>query len=171
MKKLIIGLILMPGTLYAAGCIDNQYVDIVSNAYNVSPTLTRAVITAESNWNPHAVSSKGAIGLMQVMGSTGEYVGISDLNNPYRNIHAGVKYLRYLSDKFENNRDLILAAYNAGPSVVSSTGNVPNYKETIEYVDKVKRYEEVGYRVICPRKLKIRPPREAKRLPEISGSH
>jgi soluble lytic murein transglycosylase-like protein len=105
--------------------------------YGLDPNLVEAVIATESNFNPWAVSSKGARGLMQLMPSTARRFGVKNIHDPSENIQGGVQYLRYLLDLFGGDLVLTLAAYNAGEGVVQNLGRVPNYQETRQYVDRV----------------------------------
>jgi hypothetical protein len=110
----------------------------------VSPALVRAVIQAESAWNVRAVSVKGAQGLMQLMPATAIDLGVSDPFDPEQNIRGGVKYLRFLLDRYDGNFELALAAYNAGPGAVDRHGRkVPPYRETQAYVRKIVSVSEV----------------------------
>ena len=105
----------------------------------VSPDLVRALIQAESAFNPRAVSPKGAMGLMQLMPQTAAEHGVVDPFNPAENIRAGVKYLKQLLDSYEGRVELALAAYNAGPGAVKKYGGkVPPYRETRNYVDRIQ---------------------------------
>ena len=115
-----------------------------ADAHAVSPALVRAVIQAESAWNTRAVSSKGALGLMQLMPSTATEYGVVDPFDPRQNIRAGVKYLKRLLDRYDGNAELALAAYNAGPGAVEKYGRtVPPYRETRAYVKKIVSVTEV----------------------------
>jgi soluble lytic murein transglycosylase-like protein len=106
--------------------------------HRVDPALVRAVIEAESNWNPKAYSRKGAGGLMQLIPTTAQRFGANDLFNPQQNIDAGVHYLRTLLERYNGNLDLALAAYNAGEGAVDRAHGVPSFRETRNYVQKVQ---------------------------------
>jgi soluble lytic murein transglycosylase-like protein len=106
--------------------------------HRVDPALVRAVIQAESNWNPKAYSRKGAGGLMQLIPTTAHRYGAFDLFDPQQNINAGVKYLRTLLERYNGNLDLALAAYNAGEGAVDRAHGVPSFRETRSYVQKVQ---------------------------------
>lgn len=120
----------------------------ISRKYNMDPELIKAVIKAESNFNPKAVSRAGARGLMQLMPDTARYLGVKDIDDPKDNVDGGVRYLKYLMKKFDNDLSLVLAAYNAGEDVVRKYKGIPPYKETKLYVKKVlaykKKYKEGG---------------------------
>jgi soluble lytic murein transglycosylase-like protein len=105
--------------------------------HGVSADLVRAVIQAESGFNRYAVSPKGAMGLMQLMPATARELGVSDPFHPADNIRGGVTYLAQLLDRFDQNVELALAAYNAGPGSVERYGSVPPYRETRNYVKKI----------------------------------
>ena len=107
------------------------------NALN--PDFVRAVIQAESGFNPRAVSPKGAMGLMQLMPQTAAEYGVLDAFNPMENIRAGVAYLKSLLVRYDHDESLALAAYNAGPGAVEKFGrSVPPYRETRNYVAKIR---------------------------------
>ena len=109
--------------------------------YGVDKSLVKAVIQAESGFNPNAVSRKGAAGLMQLMPKTAQDLKVSDSFNPAENIRGGVRYLRFLLDTFKGDVAMALAAYNAGMAKVAKYGGIPPYEETRNYVDRV-----IGYR-------------------------
>ncbi|MCS7234195.1 MAG: lytic transglycosylase domain-containing protein [Synergistetes bacterium] len=114
-----------------------RIVNRASGIYDIDPDLVMAVISVESNFNPRLVSPKGAMGLMQLMPDTAREMGVSDPFDVEENIMGGVKYLRYLSEKYNGDLELTLAAYNAGPAAVDKYGGIPPYKETQDYVKKV----------------------------------
>ena len=110
-----------------------------ATAQEVDPNLVRAVIQAESAFNPRAVSVKGAMGLMQLMPATARSYNVFDAFDPSENIRAGVAYLKSLLVKYRDNLELALAAYNAGPGAVAKYGEaVPPYRETKNYVKKIR---------------------------------
>ncbi len=108
-----------------------------ANQYNVSPNLVRAVITQESSGNVMEHSSKGAMGLMQLMPSEASTLGITDPYNPEQNIAGGTKLLSSLLQRFQGDVPLALAAYNAGPGAVEKYNGVPPYPETQHYVQRI----------------------------------
>jgi len=115
-------------------------VNQAAKAHDVDPLLVESIIQVESNFNPYAISSKGAEGLMQLMPPTARMLGVSNSFDPQQNIEAGVRYLKQLQDLYKDDR-LALAAYNAGPSAVQKYKWVPPFRETQDYVNQVgKRY-------------------------------
>ena len=108
--------------------------------YDVSPLLVKAIIQAESNFNPQAVSNRGAVGLMQVMPSTARAMGISEPMDPEKNITAGVRYLKNLLVLFDDDERLAIAAYNCGPEAMKRWSNSPPYAETKNFVRRVMSY-------------------------------
>ncbi len=109
----------------------------VSKRHDIDPLLVSTIIKHESDGNRWAVSSKGAKGLMQVMDQTGEELSLRNPFNSNENIQAGVKYLKQMLVKYDNDVSLALAAYNAGPSAVDKYNGIPPYKETQEYVKNI----------------------------------
>lgn len=122
----------LPATVY------DPYIEQVARDNGVDPSLVKAVALVESGFNPKAVSSKGAKGLMQLLPSTAKQYGVSDLHDPYQNLRAGAAHLRDLLDEFDGNVTLALAAYNAGSGAVRRYGGVPAYAETQAYVKKIQ---------------------------------
>jgi Transglycosylase SLT domain len=115
----------------------DAFIKKVSAKYNVSPDVVAAVIEAESEFNPRAVSRRGARGLMQLMPKTAKTLGVDDPFDPRENIEAGVRHLRALMDRFGDNLPLVLAAYNAGEVAVIKHRGVPPYRETQAYVNRI----------------------------------
>ncbi|MHC4459042.1 MAG: lytic transglycosylase domain-containing protein [Planctomycetota bacterium] len=111
-----------------------------ASRYQVDPAIVKAIIMAESSYNPKAVSKRGARGLMQLMPKTAEEMGVEDIFNPEHNINGGVRYHKKLLNKFKGDIKLALAAYNAGMSKVREHNGVPPYKSTRHYIKKVFEY-------------------------------
>lgn len=118
----------------------DPFISEFSRKYQVDFALIKAMIRAESGFNPLAVSRKGAKGLMQLMPETALRMNVSNVFNPKENIEGGVRYLRYLLSLFNNDLRLSLAAYNAGENLVSGLSSIPPYRETVDYVQKVLNY-------------------------------
>ena len=137
------GRIRIPRSEHAGGTPTSYDQDInrIAQRYQLDPPLIKAIIHTESYFNPRAVSRRGAQGLMQLMPETAQDLQVANPFNPLENIDGGTRYLRWLLDSFNGDLILSLAAYNAGPGLVSRTGGVPQIRETREYVDKVlKQY-------------------------------
>lgn len=115
-------------------------VSAASKKYGVNASLIRAVIQAESGYNPQAVSRAGAGGLMQLMPGTARQLKVSDRFDPGQNVDGGVRYLKFLLDTFKGDISLALAAYNAGLSNVAKYGGVPPFEETRTYISRVLSY-------------------------------
>jgi soluble lytic murein transglycosylase len=115
----------------------DQLIQKISYQYNIDPALVKAVIKTESNFDPHAVSKKGARGLMQLMPDTIRNLNVYDPFHPRDNINGGVKFLKQLLARFNHNLPLTLAAYNAGPEAVEQYDGIPPYQETQQYVRRV----------------------------------
>jgi soluble lytic murein transglycosylase-like protein len=115
----------------------DEHIKEVADRYGVRADLVAAVIEAESEFNPRAVSRRGARGLMQLMPKTAATLGVDDPFDPKANIDAGVRHLRAMMDRFDNNIPLALAAYNAGEVAVIKHRGVPPYRETRAYVKRI----------------------------------
>ena len=116
----------------------DSFIQSASHQYAIDPALVRAVIHAESNFNPKARSPKGAMGLMQLMPATARSLGVTDASIPANNIRGGAQYLAILLKRFKGDISLAAAAYNAGPEAVEKYLGIPPYDETIVYVQRVK---------------------------------
>ena len=121
-----------PGTFREA-------IDQIAAKHDLAPQLVHSVIAVESNYNPNAISPKGAQGLMQLIPSTARRFGVNNVFNPVENIEGGARYLRYLLDLYHGDYRLALAAYNAGEGAVAKHGGVPPYAETQNYIQQVGR--------------------------------
>ena len=113
-----------------------EMLEAAADKYNVDPNLVKAIATAESDWNQNAISSVGAIGVMQLMPETAAGLGV-DPYDEQENIEGGAKYIRQMLDTFDGNVRKAVAAYNAGPGAVKRYGGVPPYSETQNYVGRV----------------------------------
>jgi len=111
-----------------------------ANRYQVDPAIVKAIIMAESSYNPKAVSKKGAKGLMQLMPKTAKEMGVEDIFNPEHNINGGVRYYKKLLKQFKGDIKLALAAYNAGMRTVREHNGVPPFRSTRHYIKKVFEY-------------------------------
>lgn len=127
--------------------IPSAYLDIITRAcdrHGVDPSLVHAIVKVESDFNPYALSRKGAMGLMQLMPQTAVELNVKNSFNPMENIDGGVKYLRYLIDRYEGNLSLALAAYNSGETAVKRWGTIPPFKETQSYVQRILKIYNGG---------------------------
>ena len=115
----------------------DRIIDAEAKRWNVDASLVSAVIRAESNFSPHALSRKGARGLMQLMPATARRLDVRRPFDPVSNVRGGVRYLRELLERFDHKPELVLAAYNAGENAVESCGGVPPYRETVGYVKRI----------------------------------
>ena len=114
-------------------------IGLTAREQRVQPALVKAVIAAESNFDPGAISRKGAQGLMQLMPATAEQLGIDDPLEPTDNVRGGTRYLRSMLDRY-GDLSRAIAAYNAGPTAVDHYGGIPPYRETQDYVNRVLTY-------------------------------
>ena len=125
--------------------VAGEYVEVIrtaAKANGLDPAVITAMIQVESNFDPYAVSHKGACGLLQLIPGTAERFGVKDVFDAADNVNGGAKYFRWLLDKFENRMEFALAAYNAGENVVVRYNGIPPYRETRDYVAKVLRKVE-----------------------------
>ncbi len=118
----------------------DAFITEFAKKYEVDFALIKAMIRAESGFNPYAISRKGAKGLMQLMPETALRMNVGNVFSPKENIEGGVKYFKYLLSLFNNDLRLSLAAYNAGENIVSQLGTIPPYRETVDYVRRVLNY-------------------------------
>ena len=129
--------------LFISKLDSNQFDPIIADAskkYGLEAPLIKAVIKAESDFDPNAISNKGARGLMQIMPMNYRLLNVENPFDPYQSIEAGARYLRDMMDRYNGKLNLSLAAYNAGPGAVDRHGGVPPYQETEEYIERVMRY-------------------------------
>lgn len=120
----------------------DHFIHQAATTHQVDPALIKAIIMAESRYNPKAVSKRGAKGLMQLMPVTAKSLGVEDSFDPEDNINGGVMYFKKLLDRFEGDVELALAAYNAGSRYVRKYGGVPPFRQTQTYIHKVFKYHD-----------------------------
>jgi soluble lytic murein transglycosylase-like protein len=132
-----------PVTTYTSKQIDDA-IDVAAQRHNVDPNLVRAVVKVESDFNPHAVSRKGAMGLMQLMPVTARQLNVTNPFDPQQNVDAGVRHLKRLLQDFGGNVPLSLAAYNAGENAVRRQSGIPSYAETRSYVRRITQLYDRG---------------------------
>jgi soluble lytic murein transglycosylase-like protein len=136
----------------------DEWIRQAAALYQIPEPLVRAVIKVESDYEPRAVSSAGARGLMQLMPGTADRLQVKDINDPRENIFGGVRYLRILANTFNGDLELTVAAYNAGEESVMKFGGIPPYPETRNYVVKVTKFYR-RYRTIAdPTDASLAPP-------------
>ena len=127
---------------YRVNSLYDRYISAAARKHGISSSLIKAVIKAESNFDPRAVSKSGACGLMQIMPKTAKALGVVDPFDPKENIFGGARYLKKMLVQFQGSLPLALAAYNAGPSKVQSRNSVPRIPETRNFVRRVMLYLE-----------------------------
>ena len=150
-------------------------IDQAAARHNVDPSLVRSVVKVESNFNPNAVSRKGAMGLMQLMPSTARSLNVANPFDPAQNVDAGVRHLRKLLDSYGGNVPLSLAAYNAGSGAVARSAGVPHFRETQNYVRRITNLYNGGsepgsYVIGSPVHDPIRVQRDARGVLHISNT-
>src|SRR6266852_2370014 len=150
-------------------------IDQAAARHNVDPSLVRSVVKVESNFNPNAVSSKGAMGLMQLMPSTARSLNVANPFDPAQNVDAGVRHLRKLLDSYGGNVPLSLAAYNAGSGAVARSAGIPHFRETQNYVRRITNLYNGGsepgsYIIGSPVHDPVRVQRDARGVLHISNT-
>jgi soluble lytic murein transglycosylase-like protein len=156
-----------PGDIDAA-------IDMAAARHNVDPNLVRAVVKVESNFNPNAVSRKGAMGLMQLMPSTARQLKLKNPFDPEQNVDAGVRHLKQLLENYGGDVKLTLAAYNAGSGAVARSSGIPHYAETQSYVRRITNLYYGGFNLGpaggTPSRDPVRVQRDARGVIYISNT-
>jgi soluble lytic murein transglycosylase-like protein len=136
------GIALLTSGLHANSQLKTEYdglIRSIGQKYRVEHTLIHSIIRAESNYDRFAVSSKGALGLMQLMPATAIQYGVKNVFDPRENIEGGVKYIKDLIKLYNGKTDLVLAAYNAGQEAVKKYNGIPPYRETRNYISRIMK--------------------------------
>src|SRR5208282_932902 len=158
------------GAATTAGDIDSAIVEAAAR-HNVDPNLVRAVVKVESNFNPNAVSRKGAMGLMQLMPSTARQLKVKNPFDPEQNVDAGVRHLKQLLENYGGDIKLTLAAYNAGAGAVARSSGVPHYAETQNYVRRITNLYYGGFDFDAgPSRDPVRVQRDARGVLYVSNT-
>ena len=121
----------------------HMFIIQTASHHQIDPALIKAIIMAESGYNPRAISKRGAKGLMQLMPGTAQALGVEDIFNPHQNITGGVQYFKQMVNRFNGDVKLALAAYNAGSRNVRNYNGVPPFKATHSYIKKVFKYYQI----------------------------
>jgi soluble lytic murein transglycosylase-like protein len=161
-----------PASTEAAAAIPagfDQQVQRIASQQGLPPELLHSVIKVESNYNPYAVSSKGALGIMQLIPATARRFGVADVFDPVENVEGGARYLKFLLDLFNGDFRLALAAYNAGENAVAKYGDVPPYRETQNYIKLVGRHVEEAQRAAATKTAEQKPAPVVESKPD--GNH
>ena len=149
----------------------DEVVRRIAAEHALSPQLIHSVIKVESNYNAHAISSKGALGLMQLIPATARRFGVDNAFNPVENIQGGARYLRYLLDLYSEDYPLALAAYNAGEGAVARYGGVPPFAETQNYLILVRRQLELARKAVAAKTVAAPAPPQAIEATEPGPAH
>jgi soluble lytic murein transglycosylase-like protein len=149
----------------------DEVVRRIAAEHALSPQLIHSVIKVESNYNAHAISSKGALGLMQLIPATARRFGVDNAFNPVENIQGGARYLRYLLDLYSEDYPLALAAYNAGEGAVARYGGVPPFAETQNYLILVRRQLELARKAVAAKTDAAPAPPQAIEATEAGPAH
>ncbi len=133
-----------PGSSNPASSNLDRMIQRSARRHQVDPDLVRAIVRVESNYNPYAVSSRGAQGLMQLIPATARRFGVRDAFDPSANLEGGIRYLKHLMELYDGDLELVLAAYNAGENAVRRYNGVPPYRETRNYLRKISQIYPLG---------------------------